>query len=347
MHTIALVQLSIQNFAASVPRNVPSSRGAEPPRSALNDQALEEPAPGGSRSERSPGGPKIWLASCFALLLGIVLPPAGLAQQSGRDAEAVSPLGRLLYAKTPAEAPALFQSLEAARQRVASQGGRPSRDALLELGQALDAVWKYREAVSVYSTGLSRLGRDGEFFLRRGLSSLRLRNVERALEDLRQAVRFNQGSFEARYRLGLAYFVDGEFRRAFRTLEEARALASTDDEQAAALSWSYLSARRAGRRDDAEEVLRTIPPSLDLEAAGPYPRLLQMFLGRVGESAVYDQDAPPEERGSTEGFGVACLHLYTNSEERAEELLGLVVAGPDWPAIGVIAAESDLARLRR
>lgn len=268
------------------------------------------------------------------------------AQQADRDAEAVSPLGRLLYAKTPEEAPALFQQLDAARQKVGTSS-RPDRDALLELGQALDAVWKYREAVSVYSTGLSRLGEDGEFFLRRGVSSLRLRNYERAVDDLRQAVRFNQGSFEARYRLGLAYFVDGEFRRAYRTLEEARELASTDDELAAVLSWAYVSARRAGRRDDAEEVLRAVPASLDLEAPGPYRRLLLMFFGRVGEYAVYDQDAPLEQRGSTEGFGVACWHLYTDSTDRAEELLTLVVASPDWPAIGVIAAEADLERLRR
>ena len=285
------------------------------------------------------------LTAITALLLACAVGPAS-AQQADRDAEAVSPLGRLLYAKSSTEAPQLFQQLDAARQKVGASR-QPDRDTLLELGQALDAVWKYREAVSVYSTGLSRLGEDWEFFLRRGLSSLRLRNIERAVDDLRQAVRFNQGSFEARYRLGLAYFVDGEFRRAFRTLEESRELASTDDERVASLSWSYLSARRAGRRDDAEEVLRGVPADLDLEAPGPYRRLLKMFLGRLGEYAVYDQDAPVEQRGSTEGFGVACWHLYTNSEERAEDLLALVVAGPDWPAIGVIAAEADIARFRR
>lgn len=324
----------------------------------MHESALERPKAGGSvRSPTSGAGTaargvpsgsaaaRRWTAALAVVICVAGVGPAR-SQQGDRDAEAVSPLGRLLYAKTPTEAPALFQQLEAAREKVGASS-RPSRDALLELGLALDAVWKYREAVSVYSTGLSRFGDDGELYLRRGLSSLRLRNIERAVEDLRQAVRFNQGSFEARYRLGLAYFVEGEFRRAFRTLEEARLMASTDDEQAAALSWSYISARRAGRRDDAEEVLRAVPPGMDLEAPGPYRRLLQMFLGRVGEYAVYDQDAPPEQRGSTEGFGVACWHLYTNSEDRAEVLLALVVTGPDWPAIGVIAAEADLARLRR
>ena len=317
----------------------------------MHELALERPEWGEARSSPrsklcSGRRSARWFRVAVVLVLLVATTGSASAQQADRDAEAVSPLGRLLYAKTETEAPALFQQVDAAR-RAASASSRPSRDALLELGLALDAVWKYREAVSVYSTALSRFGNDGEIYLRRGLSSLRLRNVNRAVEDLRQAVRFNQGSFEARYRLGLAYFVDGEFRRAFRTLEEARVLAATDDEQVAALSWSYISARRAGRRDDAEEVLRTIPSGLDLEAPGPYRLLLQMFLGRVGEYSVFDQDAPAEQRGSTEGFGVACWHLYTNSEERAGELLALVVEGPDWPAIGVIAAEADLARMRR
>ena len=180
--------------------------------------SLRRLQPGSTPNRRTSG----LLLACVAILLAA---PA-FTRQSDRDPEAVSPLGRLLFAKQedPSTAEA-FQLVDTARAALAAaRGDNQFRVAVLNLGNALDDVWRYREATSVYSRGLSRFPKDGELFLRRGASSLRLRNFNRALDDLRSAVKFLDESFESRYRLGLAQFVTRDYRRAGRTMLGAVAL---------------------------------------------------------------------------------------------------------------------------
>lgn len=291
---------------------------------------------------------RCWMVSATALVLCLEA-PAAQARQAVRDPEAVSPLGRLLFAKAEdADTAEAFRTLETARVALdAARSDRQFRTAALGLGRALDAVWRYREAVSVYSRGLSRFADDGELLVRRGTSSTRLRNFDRALDDLRRAVRRSEESFEGHYRLGLVQFVTRDFRRAARTLGQAALLAGDDDELIAALHWGYVSSRRAGRREDADEALARVPDRMNLEQNSDYFLLIQMYFGRVGERAVYNQDAPESERGSTRGFGVGNWHLGTGGGERAREIFEIVVGGEDWPAIGVIAAEVELERMGR
>jgi hypothetical protein len=50
---------------------------------------------------------------------------------------------------------------------------------------------------------------------------------------------------------------------------------------------------------------------------------------------------------ATYGYGVANFHLVDGEPERARELFEKVLAGRQWAAFGYIAAEAELARLRR
>ncbi len=298
------------------------------------------------------GGPLQLLSSrpllLFTLLFaGVLLAVPGSARQSDRDPEASSPLGRLLFARlddaSNAEA---FQLVRDARTAVdATRTDAQFRTAILDLGLALEGVWRYREAVSVYSRGLSRFSNDGELFLRRGTSSLRLRNFERALNDLRTAVKLLDSSFESHYRLGLAQFVTRDYRRAGKTMELAAARAADDEEMVAALHWAYASFKRSGRRSDSVAALEAIPRRPNVAEDSDYLALVKMYRGEVGEIDVFDQDAPEANRSSTRGFGVANWHLGAGSEVRAREILRVVVGGADWPAIGVVAGEVDLERL--
>ena len=118
-----------------------------------------------------------------------------------------------------------------------------------------------------------------------------------------------------------------------------------DEERVAALHWAYASFKRAGRRDDADEALAAIPATPRLASDSDYWVLVRMYLGRLGEVDVFDQDAAETDRSSTRGFGVANWHLSAGSDARAQEVLEVIVKGADWPAIGVVAAEVELERL--
>lgn len=292
---------------------------------------------------------RIWISLAVVLALCLVPPGVGGARQPTSDPEAVSPHGRLLFARAENDSTADAFSEVAAAQADFGQAGsdREFRAAALRLGRALDAVWRYREAVSVYSRGLSRLGEDGDLFLRRGTSLLRIRNFQRALDDLRRANRLLEGNYEGLYRYGLALFVNRDFKRSAKTLEQAVLVAASDDELIAALHWAYISNRWAGRRKSADVFLAQVPEQMDLQHNADYFLLVQMYFGRVGEYAVLNQEDAEAEPSSTRGFGVANWHLYIGGEARAREILTLVVESAGWPAIGVIAAEVDLERLIR
>ena len=50
---------------------------------------------------------------------------------------------------------------------------------------------------------------------------------------------------------------------------------------------------------------------------------------------------------ATIGYGVANWYLYNGETRRAFELFDQIIKGKMWPAFGYLAAEAELARLKR
>jgi tetratricopeptide (TPR) repeat protein len=258
--------------------------------------------------------------------------------------ELTSGLGRNLYA-LPDD-----QSVTNARQALAAD---PKNVALvLQLAHAQAARRQYKEAVAAVTAGLAFAPDNADLYLERGHRELGLREFSAASKDLEQAARLAPRMLDAHYHLGLAHYFLGDFDAAAASFDQARSLAKSDDSLIDCSNWLYVSLRRGGKEQQAEEVLKRITP--EVKNTEPhlyfYLRLLHFYQGKLTAEAVLP--APPAGPEDLEGelafdtvsYGVGNWRLYHHDKAAATELFRNVVKGEAWNAWGFIGSEQELFR---
>lgn len=258
--------------------------------------------------------------------------------------EITSGLGRKLYA-LPDD-----QSVIDARKSLAADPG--NIELALKLSKAQASRRQYREAVATCTQGLAVAPNSADLYLERGHRELGLREFVKARNDLEKAAELAPAMLDAHYHLGLAHYFSGEFSAAAASFERARALAKNNDSLIDCSNWLYVSLRRAGKEQDAMQVLARITP--DVKNTEPhlyfYLRLLHFYQGQLTEPAVLP--APPAKPDDLEAelafdtvsYGVGNWHIYHGSRSDALPLFKRVVEGEAWNAWGFIGSELELQR---
>jgi tetratricopeptide (TPR) repeat protein len=290
----------------------------------------------------------VWVL-CLTALSGL----SGLAQaQSGAGIthgalEVTSGLGRKLYA-LPDD-----QSVIDARKTLAA--GPKNVERLLALSKAEANRRQYREAVAASTQGLAFAPNNAELYLERGHRELGLREFSKAMGDLDQATRIAPQMLDGYYHLGLSRYFLGEFDQAAVSFGKARDLAKTADSLIDCSNWLYVSLRRAGKEQEAAQVLTRITP--DVRNTEPhllfYLRLLHFYQGRLTEKEVLPpalagpDDLEGELSFNTVTYGVGNWRLYHGDRAGATELFRKVVEGEAWNSWGFIGSEMELLGARK
>ncbi len=240
-------------------------------------------------------------------------------------------------------------------------------DALIAAARERRNSFRYDEAILLYTRALQIAPEDWRPWRFRGHRFLSTRRFEDAARDLERARELAPYNFDVAYHLGLAYYLLGRFGQAVdayqrcldlaadpdaRAREDSEALAGQqtcmaiahDDEAKVAITeWTYRALRRAGRRDDAMDLLDDITPDMQVTENTAYHEALLAHKGvRSAEDLVVPE--PPEGRFETRAYGPALDELLDGDSERALLLLRRIAADPNWPGFGRLAAEADLAR---
>ena len=221
---------------------------------------------------------------------------------------------------------------------------------VLQLAHAQAARRQYREAVATATTGLAFAPNNADLYLERGHRELGLREFKAAMKDLEQATRLAPEFLDAHYHLGLAHYFSGEFDAAAASFDRARSLAKNDDSLIDCSNWLYVSLRRAGKEQQAEQVLVRITP--EVKNTEPhlyfYLRLLHFYQGKLTAEAVLPP--PPARPDDLEGelsfdtvsYGVGNWRFYHHDNSGAMELFRKVVKGEAWNSWGFIGSELEL-----
>ncbi len=136
---------------------------------------------------------------------------AGQESPASSEPELVSLLGRPLYA-APASGEALLKLEKDLAAAQAARRARPNDpQALILLGRSLAALWRFHEAIDVYSEGIRRWSANPLLFRHRGHRFISIREFEKAVIDLVKARTLKDNDFDILYHLGLLS------RREFRT----------------------------------------------------------------------------------------------------------------------------------
>ncbi len=306
------------------------------------------------------------------LLLELFLAACGANPASDRRSpvQAVSLLGDTLVA------PTLSDSLRAARERqlAEAQAGYErdsTADALVWVGRRTAYLGRYRDAVDVFTAGITRFPEDARFYRHRGHRYLTLRRLDLAVQDLERAAQLIAGRPDgvepdglpnARntptstlqsniwYHLGLAYYLQGDFANALRAYRECLEVSKNPDMLAATSNWLYLTLRRLNRTTDAARALAPIRRDMDIIENGSYHRLLLMYQGDLPSDSVLrlSPAGEPSLEDVTTAYGVGAWHLVNGRRADAERIFRAVVgARGQWAAFGYLAAEAELARWTR
>jgi len=243
---------------------------------------------------------------------------------------------------------------------------------LLAAGHAQAGAWDYVEAIRLYNRAVAAAPDDWRGYRFRGHRYMSIRRLPAALTDLETARDLSPHSFDVAYHLGLAYYLAGvpagaadEYGRCMALAGDDVALAldasgelgdgfrscmsiaTSDNTRVAITNWRYLALRRSGRHSEAAALLEGISPDMDVGTNAAYHAVLLFYKGLLSEEDLMAADTQAPYRRETVGYPVAAWHLAEGDTARAVALLEQVAAHPHWPGFGRIAAESDLAALRR
>jgi len=313
-------------------------------------------------------------------LLGLVVSgcaprPVRLVVVTSSVAQTVSFLGDTLYS-LPRDArggPARVRRIIDAREAVQSHPG--DLRAVIRLGRSTVAMGRLRDAVELYNKAAAVHFGDPRLYRERGEVLLRLRHLDPAIKDFREAgllligrvsipettpeadetlgegaqwISISTVQYQTYFLLGFALYCKGDYKAAREVLVEAAGSALTPDELARALLWLFFTVRRIGNGGEAATVLAMVEPAWAEHAYAPEVELLRAYKGSLPTDSILRRSlARTGDAGAIYSYGIGYSQLLDPSRRADAELwLERARSGPDWSAIPFLAAEADLARLR-
>jgi len=285
-------------------------------------------------------------------------------------AQAISLLGDTLRAlPLSAETKTRYEA-QLAQAKAAYDRAPTNADSLIWYGRRLGYLGRLREAIDVFSRGTVLYPDNPWLYRHRGHRYISVRELDLAARDLERATALTRGKPDevepdgqpnARnmpigtlqsniaYHLALAYYLQGDFARALPVYRGELADARNDDRRVSTAHWLYMSLRRLGRDAEAAEVLVPIRRDMNVIENDTYHRLLLMYKGELPPDSVLAV-GPTGEMSVTDAtgaYGIGNWHLYNGRRAEAEQVFRRILAGGQWGAFGYIAAEAELARMRR
>jgi len=320
-------------------------------------------------------------ASAAALAAAVLILLTGCAGGDGSDpreipgtsqlpdgAQAISLLGDTLY--RPPMSDSVEAELEArlAEARADYEASPDDPDALIWLGRRSAYLGRYREAIEIYTQGIAAHPRDARFYRHRGHRYITVRQFDDAIGDLQRAAELTRGQPDQVepdglpnpygiprstlqsniwYHLALAHYLKHDFERALPAWLECLEVAANDDMQVATRDWLYMTYRRLGRDAEAARALEPIHADMEILENHAYHRRLLMYKGELEPDSLLALDAADPVQVATYGYGVGNWYLYNGATERAFQVFRRIIELPNWAAFGYIAAEAELAGVRR
>jgi len=256
----------------------------------------------------------------------------------------------------------------AARVEWAARPNDP--DALIWVGRRLAYMGRYLEAIDIFSEGIRRFPNDARMYRHRGHRYITVRRLDDAIADFERAARLTAGkpdqvepdgqpnarnipigSLQSNiwYHLALAYYLKGDWNNAARAARAGIAVSSNPDRLVSQTHWLYMALRRAGRTADAAAALEPIKDDFDVIENQSYYRLVKLYKTGI-PAAVVDSilgAGVTNPSDASFAYGVANWVLYNGDSARAVRAFEQLRSGGSWASFGYVAAEADLALLRK
>jgi tetratricopeptide (TPR) repeat protein len=240
-------------------------------------------------------------------------------------------------------------------------------DAIIWVGRRYGYLWRYQDAIAMFSKGIALHPADARMYRHRGHRYITVRQFDRATADFDKAVSLIKGTrdeiepdgapnpsgkprstlhFNIWYHLALAHYLKGDYDKALNAWNECMKVSTNDDSIAATSDWLWMTLMRLWRKAEAAKVLDRITPQMEILENGSYHRRLLMYKGLEKPETLLNPANADALTVATQGYGVGNWYYVNGDRAKAKEIFEKVVSGPQWSAFGYIAAEADLQRMR-
>jgi tetratricopeptide (TPR) repeat protein len=240
-------------------------------------------------------------------------------------------------------------------------------EAIIWVGRRFGYLWRFNDAIAMFTKGIEYHPDNAKLYRHRGHRYISIRQFARAQADFEKAAQLIKGKpdeiepdgapnpagkprstlqFNIWYHLGLAYYLQGNYAKAYDAYVECMKVSNNDDAVTATSDWMWMTLMRLNRKADAAKVLERITPKMDILENGSYHRRLLMYKGLEKPEALLDTAKADDTTIATQGYGVGNYYYVTGNTAKAREVFEKVTSGGGWNAFGYIAAEADLRRLK-
>ncbi len=304
---------------------------------------------------------KLCLSQRVIILIALCLPICLLSEEP----EAISLLGKQLFRSAlQGDFEKLRSNLKQAQADYDNNPDDP--EAIIWLGRRTAYLWRYQDALEIYSKGIEKHPNNPKLYRHRGHRYISVREFDKAIADFEKAARLTENipdeiepdgapnkynlprgtlKFNVWYHLGLAHYLKGDFENALSAYLECLNYSKNDDVLCATSDWLYMTYRRLGKDEEAEQVLEAIHENMDILENTSYHNRLLMYKGLKSADELLSSENPDALSIATQGYGVGNWYFYIGETKKAREIFEQVISGKYWPAFGYIAAEAELHRL--
>ena len=288
-------------------------------------------------------------------------------EEIAAEPEVYSLLGDEFFAPTEVN-PKLDSNLAVARKNFEAD---QSEENYIWLGRRTAYLTRYNEAIDIFSEGIDKFPDSYRLYRHRGHRYISQRKFDAAIADLIKASELMQGTpieiepdgqpnrlnqplsstqFNVWYHLGLAHYLKGEFDLAENAYLECMNVSNNDDLITATIDWLYMTYRREGKKEEAKKLLGKITDHMTIIENDSYFKRLNLYKGTLPVDSVLSVSASNDDVElalATQGYGVGNWYLCNGDTSQALGIFERVVNGKHFSAFGFIAAEADLAKLRK
>lgn len=272
-----------------------------------------------------------------ALRLGLVFAAAVPAGMQAQTVQYRSPAG-VEYRSQP-------DTGAIARAQTRSEAEPSNVELLIQLGIAQSGARQFREAIETFSRAIAMAPGNAILYRWRGHRHLSVREHDRARADFERGLAIDSTVYGIWYHLGVLRYIQGDFTGAAAAFERARPLAPDAGELAGSVDWRWMSLARAGRRAEADAMLRARPDSLPTTVA--YRQRLRLYRGEIPPDSLFTPADTGDVAVATLSYGLGNWYLVQGDTARARQWFERAIASGGWPAFGFMTAEADLRRLAR
>lgn len=248
--------------------------------------------------------------------------------------------------------------------KVLAEANPEDAEALIWYGRRTAYLGQYREAIRIYSEGIDKFPDDARLYRHRGHRYISLREYDKAIADLEKASVLIAGTDNEIepdgmpnaqnipvstlhgniwYHLGLAYYLDHQYEKAYEAYFRCRESGNMYDNIVSSTHWLYMIQQRLGNPEKADSLLAPINRDSTVIENQSYADLCHLYKGWVpADSLIMEGEGSPSNDAVR--YGVANWYLYHGDSLRAKQLMEELVEEKAFSSFGYLAAEGDLIR---